>query len=195
MAETAAVRPVRFIERLGSAMSLFSWKTPPPPPPEHLSTSVHGPAPTTAAVNLLDLMADALTASLRSAPGAQLPLQPQPSVQAKGLIVPPNAIGNGLDLGSLYLRALALLPTSLRAIVEQYDARVVVAVLVLAVSLLGSFVLGPLLFALRLLAFLYVSYASFYALALSQFGQDDALRPAALVAYLVLEIYLIKQLL
>jgi len=85
----------------------------------------------------------------------------------------------------------ALLPPPLRSI----DPRLLFGVVVAVIALFGTLLMGPLLFSLRILAFAYVTYASFFALAHSQLSQHEHTRKLGLLLYALLLLYLVKMLL
>jgi len=84
-----------------------------------------------------------------------------------------------------------MLPAQLQTI----DGRVLLAVTILLLALFSSLLLGPILLVLRVLAFAYVAYASFFALAHSQLALQDNTRKFGLALYAVLLVYLVKTLL
>lgn len=175
-------------EKILSGLSVFALRTPPTPPPSPLKSNpgsrYQGYGQNDAAANLLDVVADALTSSMTR-------VAPPPS--ADGSSPPPRPIS--FSPSEIYLRALEFLPPTVRTFVEAYDPRLVVSIFVLLLGLLMATIMNPLMIALRFFVFLYVSYASFYVLAASSFGQDERLRPVGLIAYGLLIVYLIKFLL
>jgi len=84
-----------------------------------------------------------------------------------------------------------MLPSQLQSV----NGRVLLGVSILLLSLLGTVLLGPMLLVMRVVAFVYVAYASFFALAHSQIAAQESTRKLGLALYLVLLVYLVKTLL